>query len=175
VIARRRLRSPRDPRRGDRVHGGAITPPSGLPGLNRSSTGRRTRDGQRRSRDGGVAASSLVLAGEPLAANDPPVSVVATRRARPHWRLSSARRRKRGASRRVQSRRIAYAESVPTHRRRGELAVAGPPIPGERNVAEERSRTLETGKTQSNRRRRADRARLTTCNPCELASVWANC
>jgi hypothetical protein len=40
-----------------------------------------------------LAASGLVLAGEPLAASDPPVFVVATRRARPHWRLSSAHRR----------------------------------------------------------------------------------
>ena len=45
-----------------------------------------------------LAASGLVLAGEPLAASDPPVSVVATRRARPHWRLSSARRRLQGSA-----------------------------------------------------------------------------
>ena len=40
-----------------------------------------------------LAGSGLVLPGEPLVASDPAVSVVATRRARPHCRLSSARRR----------------------------------------------------------------------------------
>ena len=58
-----------------------------------------------------LAASGLVLAGEPLAANDPPVSVVATRRARPHWRLSSARRRKRG------SRELVRTGALPMQRR----------------------------------------------------------
>ena len=43
-----------------------------------------------------LAASGLVLAGEPLAASDPPVSVVAAGRAGPRWRLSSDRRRERG-------------------------------------------------------------------------------
>ena len=53
-----------------------------------------------------LATSGLVLAGEPLAASDSPVSVVATRRARPRWRLSSARRRKRGGHDGMQNRHL---------------------------------------------------------------------
>ena len=56
-----------------------------------------------------LAASGLVLAGEPLAASDPPVSVVATKRARPHWRLSSARRRNEGSRDDARKRAFAYA------------------------------------------------------------------